>query len=163
MAGRKNRGAQSQDWQPNPNGRHEDFQPGNSLALVHGAGSPARVNELATRLAAALLGAEGIPPYLADPSYGPAIISWARAEAKAKLVADYLEGMPVEDQMMPPKAGTTAPIEVLRKLESAALTHRARLGLDPLSRARLGRDVMSAKFDMAAIMAQISREDAGAR
>lgn len=155
MPGRKHRGAWAGDWQPRP-----PFEPGNGLAVTHGAYSPERVDQVATRVAEALLGTEGVPQYLRDPSYGPAIVSWARAEAKAKLVADFLEGMPVEEQMMPPKAGTTAPIEVLRKLESAALTHRARLGLDPLSRARLGRDITAAKFDLAALMAQAVREDA---
>lgn len=37
--------------------------------------------------------------------------------------------------------GQTSPLELLRKWMSTAQTYAARLGLDPLSAARLGKDV----------------------
>lgn len=53
-------------------------------------------------------------------------------------------------------------LEMWRKLDAAASMHRTKLGLDPLARARLGRDVASSQADMAKIMAEMDREETGA-
>jgi hypothetical protein len=42
---------------------------------------------------------------------------------------------------------------LLHRAESRAATLRARLGLDPLSRARLGKDIAAAEVDVARLMA----------
>jgi hypothetical protein len=43
----------------------------------------------------------------------------------------------------------------LHRFEKRAADGRSRLGLDPLSRARLGRDVTATKLDLAALMARL--------
>ena len=139
--------------------RWKDAQPGNELAKRHGAHSERYVSPLAEAIARELLDDPATPGYLSEPLFRAAVAAWARSEAKAALVAEYLEGLSIEDQMMPPKAGTAAPLEVWRRLEAAAVTHRAHLGLTPLSRARLGKDVAGARLDIAQLMKQITEED----
>ena len=54
----------------------------------------------------------------------------------------------------------TAPsLEMWRKLDAAASMHRTKLGLDPLSRARLGRGVAASQADMAQIMAKMDQQE----
>jgi hypothetical protein len=48
-------------------------------------------------------------------------------------------------------------VEQLHKHEVRAMQLRARLGLDPLSRARLGKDVASQKLDLARLWAEEDR------
>ena len=47
---------------------------------------------------------------------------------------------------------------LLHHAESRAATLRARLGLDPLSRARLGKDVAAGAVDIARLMASLAEE-----
>jgi hypothetical protein len=50
-------------------------------------------------------------------------------------------------------------LDQLHKHETRAMTLRARLGLDPLSRARLGRDLTAARFDLAKAIAELSEQE----
>ncbi|WP_143168030.1 hypothetical protein [Jatrophihabitans endophyticus] len=106
---------------------------------------------MALELVARLLEQPGTE-YLRAPLYASAVHAWARVEAKCARAAEYLEAMPIERQMESPKPGTAPPLEVWRRMEATALTHRGRLGLDPLSAARLGKDVAAAKVDMAKLL-----------
>jgi hypothetical protein len=49
---------------------------------------------------------------------------------------------------------------LLHRAEARAMSGRARLGLDPLSQARLGRDRAAASVDVAQLMAQLHRLEA---
>ncbi len=113
---------------------------------------------MAVQIVERLLGDGNCPPYLHDPAYGPAVRAWARSEAKALLLYRYLEGLTPEQQLTPRKGGSRSPLEQWRALEQTAATHRARLGLDPLSRSRLARDIAQSRVDMAQVMAQL-RDD----
>ena len=136
-------GARGYSWPP--------FAPGHELSTKHGAKSARKVEPLARELAAQLLTVPGAE-YLQAPRFSSAVYAWARAEAKCARVAEYLETMPIERQMESPKPGTAPPLEIWRRLEATALTHRGRLGLDPLSAARLGKDVAAAKVDIAKLL-----------
>ncbi len=125
-----------QPWQRPP------FQPGNLAAGKHGAWSERRVAPLAARLVAEVV--EG-NSYLQDATYVSALQSWGRTEARIELVTTYLleHGGDLDgDGSVRPAA------ELLNKLEARAENLRARLGLDPLSRSRLGLNV-SQTFDLA--------------
>lgn len=122
----------------------EPFGPGNEVAVKHGAWSPRRVDPLATEMVATVADATWLRP--ADR---PALWSWARCEARIQLVVEWLEakGDLSDDGEVRPAA------DLLTRLEAQASGLRARLGLDPLSRARLGRDVAAQQVDLARLWA----------
>lgn len=124
-----------QPWQRPP------FERGNGLAVTHGAYSPRRVDPLATDLFEKIV---TDLDYLADPSYRPALWAWARAEARVQLLSEWLDehGPLAED-------GTPRPaLAALYQFERLAAEARSRLGLDPLSRSRLGL-ATAQTFDLA--------------
>lgn len=51
-------------------------------------------------------------------------------------------------------------LDQIHKHETRAITLRRELGLTPLSRARLGRDLTAAKFDLAKAIAELSEREA---
>jgi hypothetical protein len=56
----------------------------------------------------------------------------------------------------------TSVLSELYRWEGRAITLRGRMGLDPLSRAKIGRDVAASKFDLAAAIAEIERAERSA-
>jgi hypothetical protein len=93
--------------------------------------------------------------YLSDPSYEMAIAAWARVEAGLERLEawfvdrEYLDG---DDE---PRAAT----RLLDRFRTRAESLRARLGLDPLSRARLGRDIAAGQVDVARLLSMDELED----
>lgn len=153
-------------WTPEFPGQRPPFTPGNEVAATHGVYSPRKVDPLATELVDRIL-ADPTLAYLQSPAFRPALWAWARAEAKVQLLEDYLaarldeKGMPDLDD-----ARTVSAYRELHRAETRAQTQRGRLGLDPLSRARLGRDVAlgeRASLDAAAVMAQLRELEQGGR
>jgi len=157
-----------------PGYRWKDAEPGNQLAMVHGAGSERKVAPLAEQIASSLLSHPDTPPYLREPSYAPAVRAWSRAEAVVSLMWDWLAEQDIEaalaDGTVTDEAErrsrskstrhttskhTEAVLTQLHRHETRAMNLRSRLGLDPLSRARLGKDVASQRFDMARLFAEI--------
>jgi hypothetical protein len=136
------------------------FQPGHWLSTKHGAWSPRKVEPLAAELVEQLLAhaREDRSPvaYLAEPSYLLTIWALGRTEARIQLVSEWLldRGSELDEA-----GGAVGAANLLNKLESRAESLRSKLGLDPLSRARLGRDVSAAKVDMAKLMADLDDED----
>ena len=126
-------------WVPEFAGQRPPFSPGNEMAVKHGAKSPRKVDPIADALATELLADETVA-YLRAPRYAAAVQAWAQAEAKCGLISNWVDGMPIE-QAAASKQGQTSPLELLRKWETTAQGHRSRLGLDPMSAARLGKDV----------------------
>lgn len=135
------------------------FEEGNTAAVTHGAYSPRRVDPLADGLVAGVLVAAGEPgaptAYLMEPSYRPALWAWARCEARVQLVTEWLmdHGDDVNE-----KGEVVPAAEYLRRWEAQALKHRERLGLDPLARAKLGKD-LAASVDVARLLADLDDED----
>jgi len=133
------------------------FTEGNTLTLRHGAWSPRTVDPLVAQLVDDTLDLAGHPgsstAYLSEPSYRPALNAWAIAEVRAGLFASVLAE---HDNGECPGCDTCkAWDDGLHRWSTSAANHRQRLGLDPLSRARLGRDVAAATLDVAALMAKL--------
>jgi hypothetical protein len=149
-------GARGYSWPP--------FEKGNEKALRHGAYSPRRVEPLAAELVEAMRAqvvAEGSTTgYLAEPSFQFSLWAWARAEAKVQLLEEYLAdrgsvGLDADGEV-------SGAAKLLVRYEATAERARDRLGLSPLARARLGRDVAAASVDLAAIAAEeAEREQRG--
>lgn len=141
------------------------FDRDNMAALKHGATTPRIVNPLAQQLCDDVLSRaepDGMP-WLQTLAFRPALEAWARHEARVLLLTRYLEqkstdanagGMLDDDDVRPAT-------DLLIKFESAAANARARLGLDPVAAARLGRDTAGARVDMARLMALLSQLDGG--
>lgn len=155
--------------------RWPDAGPGNELATVHGANSERRIAPLADQIAASLLSDPDTPPYLQEPSYAAVIRAWSRAEAVVSLLWDWLAEQDIgtaladttttdEDERRSRSKSrrhtTSRHVEsVLTQLhrhETRAMNLRSRLGMDPLSRARLGKDIAGQRLDLARLFAEIS-------
>lgn len=140
------------------NGSWEQFKPENTAAVVHGGYSPRLIEPLAQRIVADLFAGGEIPPYLNDPAFASQIRAWARAEAEVALVHEWLQGLPPEQRLTPPKPGTAPPVETWRKLEAHAANLRKDLGLTPMAKAKLGRQ-LTPVVDVAALMARMADEE----
>ena len=128
----------------------EPFRPGHTLNLRHGAHSARMVNPVAAELVAIAL---EVGPWLAGVEYRPAVEAWARAEARALLVDNWLE----EHGQLDDDGNPRPAAEYALRLERLAIEHRARLGLDPTGRAKLERDAAAAMvttFDLDALAAE---------
>jgi hypothetical protein len=86
--------------------------------------------------------------YLGEPRYQPALVAWATAEAKAQLIGAWVDRLPIESAGYSAR-GQMSPLELYRKWSVTAMNHRGRLGLDPLSAARLGKGVSGGGADVA--------------
>ncbi|MGH3679892.1 MAG: hypothetical protein ACRDT2_06500 [Natronosporangium sp.] len=128
----------------------EPFTDGNTVAQRHGAYSPRRVEPRAAELVDQVLADPGTA-YLQASRWRAAVWAWARAETRVELLTEYLAdhvggaGLDAEGDISPA-------LRALGKWESIALHHRSRLGLDPLSAARLGRDTAAGAVDMARLL-----------
>jgi len=131
-------GTRGYSWPP--------FAPGNAAAVRHGAFSPRKVDPLAEEIVQAI---EGSVTWW-RPCDRPSIWAWARTEARVQLLAEWLADRgdldDVDDTVRPAA-------DLLTKLEARAESMRAKLGLDPLSRARLGRDTAAGAVDLARVWA----------
>ena len=109
------------------------FPPGNLVGLSHGARTPRVYGPLAELLAAGLIADR--PDLTAYPE---AVAAWATAEAQTALLRRHLAEVGTID----PETGEPrpSPLTWLRSFEKLAAEHRATLGLDPLSEARLSRE-----------------------
>lgn len=157
-------------WVPEFPGQRPPFQMGNTLGQVTGADPRSqRVGERSQEILERYRSMPSWPGYLDDPSWAPALRSWSRAEAVCELLVEYMADMSIEDansdiitseenvhqkynveghQLTSRRSRTrrtNAPLEMLRKFETIASNHRNRLGLDPLGRARLGKDISQTK------------------
>ena len=111
--------------------------------------------------------------------YPHSVQGWARAEAIVLLMSEWLAQMDVEAALtegteeeseetvkrgrvkrMTRGRRVASVADQLHKHETRAMQLRARLGLDPLSRARLGKDVASQRLDLARLWAEEDRAKA---
>ena len=166
--------------------RSQPFPPGHTLSLRAGATSPRTIGPLAAEIEATARALPAWPGYLEDPTYAPAVKAWAWSEAQAELLRRYVAERDLDAAMSDTETSTTtettdhgptrttsrkvsegkrtrSALDHLDRIEKTAANHRARLGLDPLSRARLGRDVTASRLDLAAILSTArERHDAAA-
>lgn len=151
------------------------FGPGNTVSRTHGATSPRTVGPVAAEIERAARADQSWPHYLTDPSFGAAVAAWAWAEATVSVLRTYLAERDVgeamtdrdESETITEQVGETtsrrrttgqrtrSALDHLARAEIAAAGRRAALGLDPLSRARLGRDVTAAAVDGAELLTRL--------
>jgi len=140
-------------WTPEFPGQRPPFPAGNTLAVTHGAYSATRVDPIARRYIDELAQDDGLA-YLQAPRFHAALWAWASAMAKVDLLTAWVDSMPIE-QAADSDKGQTSALELLRKWMATAQTQAARLGLDPLSAARLGKDIAGARqADAATLLTQ---------
>ena len=145
-------------WEPSFPGQRPPFRPGHELSVQHGAYSPRKVDPLATELVELLLTDDALG-YLKAPAYRPALWAWARAESQVQLLTEYLE------QRGKGGVGDLGDERIrsahllLHRAEARAQSGRRQLGLDPLSRARLGKDVAQGRAADAAAELTRMREE----
>jgi hypothetical protein len=154
-------GSPDSGWVPEFDGQRPPFAPGNELAVQHGVYSPRKVEPLAQELVDGMLADPGTA-YLREARWRPALWAWARAEAQVQLATEYLHekaaqaGNGVGD--LADERVKSAHL-LLHRAEARADRSRARLGLDPLSAARLGKDRTAAALDAAQLMAQLEKQE----
>ena len=115
------------------------FEPGNSLALKHGAFSPRAVAQRAAQVRELL---QEVAPDLAQPIFEDAIMRYCEAEARSRMLAEHIaavvdaEGVP----SVPPYLWEQA-----SKATTVAAKIGADCGLDAAGLARISRDLGFAK------------------
>lgn len=145
-------------------GTREPFAPGNEVARKHGAYSPRKVDPLARELVdhvLAVADVEGLP-WLNQASHGPALWAWARAEVRVQLLTEWLEAQSADGNaggLLDDDGEVRSAAMFLDRCEKEAAGARSRLGLDPLARARLGRDVAAQNLDLARVWAQQDHDE----
>lgn len=162
------------NWTPEFVGQRPPFAPGNQLSLAHGAYSAHRVAALAAEIEQRHRAMPSWPAYLDEPTYGRAVQMWCRCEAVCELLWAWLTEQDLEAALTETTEQTgsehanggrvtrqsttrrvSSVLDQLRGWESRAAGHRARLGLDPLSRAKLGRDVTATRLDGAELLTRM--------
>lgn len=137
-------------WTPEFPGQRPPFAPGNEISIKHGAFSSKRVDPIANRF---------LDEYESDPTsafahmprFRAQVWNWAIAMARVELLDEWVSGMSMEAAAFSGK-GQVSPLELLRKWIATAQTLSSRIGADPLSAARLSKDITSAKRDDAATL-----------
>ena len=103
-----------------------------------------------------------------QPADMPMVWRWARVEAKCQLLAEWLASKVdiADDGTVRPgdidQDGNVRPAaDLLARLEAQASGLASKLGLEPTSRARLGRDVAASRVDLARLWAAEAADEAG--
>ena len=117
------------------------FEPGNLAAVTHGARSPALVRERAEQLAPQVL---EVHPHLDERRDGPAVMRYATLLARIERVYAWL-GERADAVFADVESGEVHGVyQRLGEWERAAGLSEDRLGLSPLTRAKLGIDQLRA-------------------
>lgn len=135
-------------WQPEFDRQRPPFEPGNELAVKHGAFSDKRTDPIANRFLDEVM-SDPTTTYLTAPRFANQLWQWCVASARVQLLSEWVDGMTMAAAAESGK-GQVSPLELLRKWMSTLQTLSARLGLDPLSSARLGKDVAQSRQASAA-------------
>jgi len=158
--------------------RRPDFEPGNQLAVRHGATSARLVSPVAEEIKQAILDDPELPAYLRQPMFQHALDAYCFAEAQCIKLREYLASLDlvesltdttITDEAEEFGEGSATKHSVSRRRESAqelarryeahAANLRSKLGLDPAAAAKLGRNLVAAGIDVAQAMAQMPDEE----
>ena len=126
-------------WQPAFEGQRPPFQAGNEVAIKHGAFTPKRVNPIAHGYIAGIQADPGLA-YLTRPAFADTLWLWATAMARVQILEAWVDDMNIDDAANSDR-GKKSPLDLLGTWSTRAATYASRLGLDPLSAARLGKDI----------------------
>jgi hypothetical protein len=143
-----------EEWQPEFEGQRPPFQPGNTLAVTHGAFSKRIIEPLAQAHYDQLMGDPNLPAPLRMPIMDGAIRRFCETVARRDRLSDWVDGMDMAQATRSDK-GQVSPLELLRKWETTTDSKAAALGLTPASYARIYRDWSSAQqADAATLLTQ---------
>jgi hypothetical protein len=157
-----------------PTWQRPPFERGHTASVVHGAWSERRVGPLTEQIAADLLADADTPAHLREPVFAAAVRGWARAEAMCQLLAQFLDGQSIEqaltevttEEQTEEREGKSAKrmtrgrrvasvLDASRRWEAHAANLRGKLGLDPVSAARVSKDLATSRYlDNATPLAQ---------
>lgn len=121
---------------------------GNKIAQTHGAFTPSIVEPEAEKYRDAIL-ADPESSYLKAPRFSKRLWSYCLSEARVMRIEAWVSTMSDEEAARSDK-GQTSPLELLRKWKTTASNEADKLGLTPVSWARIRKDFATAnKFDVA--------------
>lgn len=168
-----------EEWRSTWRERRPDFEPGNTLAVRHGAKSARLVSPIAEAIKREILADPELPEYVRQPMFRHALDAYCWAEARCVRIRAYLESLEFEaaieerteteededrfeggSRRKSVSRRIESAHELARKFETLASNQRSKLGLDPASAAKLGRNLAAAKLDVAQMMAQMAAEEA---
>jgi hypothetical protein len=145
------------EWTPAFPGQRPPFQPGNQLAVTHGAYSKQRTDPIARRLLEEIA-TDPTTAYLAAPKFHAQLWQWAVAQARVEILTEYVDSMDL-DEAMDSKAGKTSPLDLLRKWMVTALSMANHMGFTPRSAAGMGKAIASTQLDLATILSNTDTND----
>jgi hypothetical protein len=128
-------------WEPEFEGQRPPYAPGNTSAMVHGARSERTIRPLAEQLMQAILEDAEQPDHLRSPMFRFTLSECCRAQAVAEILFDYIDSLGVEDMVRPRLSGTKSPVDQWKAAAAHAASLRSKLGLDPVSYARIAKDL----------------------
>lgn len=138
------------DWERQENGRGARFPPGNEASVTHGTSPSSERNRLrierrARQFMSQALADPAMPDHLRSPSFRHAVWGWSKAEVMAEITWEWATGL-IEAEgltamMLPPLPGTNPVFITVQSAERTAAWHRGRIGLDPVSYARIAKDL----------------------
>jgi hypothetical protein len=146
-----------EEWVPEFEGQRPPFQPGNTLSVKHGIWSPAKVDPVAEAIVAAIHADDDLS-MLRMPAFQMALWAYARTAARVRVIDEWVDSMPIQ-QAADSDRGKTSPLELLRKWQVTMDNKAARLGLDPVSYAKLHKTVASTKVDLARLLSDFNDDD----
>lgn len=129
------------------------LQPGHELSTRHGAYSPRKVDPLAREIVEAILEDPTTPMHVTAAAYRLELWALGRAEARVQLLTEWLDEVAGDRLVAPPGSHRVKAANLeLHRAETRAASARSRLGLTPVSAAKLGKNVAQgqvAQADMA--------------
>lgn len=143
------------DYRPaygNSNYRWEPFKPGNTVAMTHGARSARVIEPMAAEIANATI---EVNPHLQEDRYREAVLEYARLVAKVERLEEWLD----RNGQLDSDGKVRGASDYALKLRKTMSNQAERLGLTPLSAARLGKDTAAAKLDVTKILAAMTNKD----
>lgn len=104
-----------------------------------------KIDRRAREFMARVLEDPSMPDHLRSPAFRLAVWGWSKAEIMSEVVWEWacelIEGEGLTAMMLPPLPGTNPVFVTIQLAESKAAWHRSRLGVDPVSFARLAKDL----------------------
>jgi hypothetical protein len=137
-------------WVAQFEGQRSPFQPGNSLAVTHGAYSKTRTDPIARRFIEEVY-ADPATAFLNAHRYSAMLWQWAVLMAQCELISAAMDGMTFEEASESDR-GKTSPMDLLTRFSGKALALADRLGLTPRSYAALGKTITSTQRDLASLL-----------
>ena len=97
-----------------------------------------RAQERAALFLQQVLEDPAFPEYLKAPMFRIEVDAWSRVQTQADMVYEWFLDLPEDEKYVPPKAGAQkTPLELWLGVDAQAAKYRNRLGLNPVSYAKL--------------------------